>query len=78
MICKLPTEQISKKLLEAARAAGRMWAEQSQSGLDCTSFLVSQWKMFRSLRRSLLDLRLFLYRSEFTGFCFSLFLSQNT
>lgn len=37
--------------------------------------------MFRSLRRNLLDLRLFLYRSEFTGFLFLFFVfvlrSQN-
>lgn len=43
-------------------------AEAATAVLHNTSFLVSLRQMFRSLRRHLLNLRLFLYRSEFTGF----------
>lgn len=56
----------------------RRWAERGQSGLDCTSILVSLWQMFRSLGRNLPDLRLFLYRSELTSFSLSLPEHKNT
>lgn len=44
-----------------------------RSAPDSTSVLVSLWQMFRSLWRNLLDLQLFLYRSEFRNSCIVFF-----
>lgn len=52
-------------------------AEAASAVLHSTSFLVSLRQMFRPLRRHLLNLRLFLYRSEFTGFYFVFFVCMD-